>query len=192
MSFIHERPGAIVQFGPDEKKIYYRRGGSIIERELTSGTERELFREKATGNSVSIKVSPDGRYIAAVETAGTTDTLHLIPVSGAAATTLLPTKSGERLNGFQLQWTPDSGAVILPKVPSPQAPTELWLIPIDSTTGRKLDFTADNLVSGGGGFAIHPDGRQIAFVAAAGKQNAEVWALENFLPVPASAMVTKP
>ena len=32
-----------------------------------------------------------------------------------------------------------------------------------------------------GGFAIHPNGRQIAYVGMAGKQGAEVWALENFL-----------
>lgn len=33
----------------------------------------------------------------------------------------------------------------------------------------------------GGGFAIHPSGRLIAFTGVAGKQGAEVWALENLL-----------
>ena len=181
ISFVHERPGAIVQFAPDEKKIYYRLGGSIIEREMASGTERELFHERAKGNSISIKVSPDGRHIAAVETAGTTDTLYLIPVSGGAPTELLRAKGGERLDGFRLQWTPDNSAVVFP-TPASKSPTELWLLPIDSPTAHKLDFNADGVTLTGGGFAIHPNGRQIAFVAMAGRQDAEVWALENFLP----------
>ena len=182
VSFVHERPGAIVQFAPDEKKIYYRQGGSIIEREMASGTERELFHERAKGNSISIRVSPDGRHIAAVETAGKADTLYLIPVSGGAPTQLLRAKNGERLDGFRLQWTPDNRAVVLP-TPAHKSPTEFWMVSIDSTTAHKLDFNADGVTLAGGGFAIHPSGRQIAFVAMAGRQDSEVWALENFLPV---------
>ena len=163
ISFLHERPGAIVQFAPDEQKIYYRLGGSIVERDIASGTERELFHERAKGNSISIKVSPDGRQIAAVETAGTAQTLYLLPVSGNAPIELLRAKSGEELNGFRLEWTPDGRSVILPKVPSPGSPTELWLVPIDSQPAQKLDFNVDGLERG---FALHPDGRQIAFVAA--------------------------
>jgi Tol biopolymer transport system component len=179
ISFLHERPGAVVQLAPDEKKIYYRVGGSIIERDIVVGSERELFHERAKGNSISIKVSPNGRQIAAVETAGTKQTLYLLPISGDAPIELLRSKSGETLNGFRLEWMPDGRSVILPKVPSPGSPTELWMVPIDSQSAQKLDFHVDGLEPG---FAIHPDGRQIAFVAAAGKQDAEVWALENFLP----------
>ena len=186
-AFVHERPGSIVQFAPDETKIYYRRDGSIVERDLASGTERELFRQRAKGNSISIKVSPDGRHIAAVENAATTDTLYLIPVSGGAPRELLRAKTGERLDGFRLQWTPDNRAVVIP-TPASKSPAELWLLPIDSTTARKLDFNSEGLILSGGGFAIHPNGRQIAFVTMAGRQGAEVWALENFLPaaVPAA------
>ncbi len=182
ISFVHERPGSVVQFSPDEKKIYYRRGGSIIERDLASGFERELFRERAKGNSISIKVSPDGRHIAAVENAATTDTLYLIPITGGESRELLRAKSGEQLDGFRLQWTPDNRALVIPTPTSTKSPTELWLLPIDSPTARKLDFNSEGLVLSGGGFAIHPNGRQIAFVAMAGRQDAEVWALENYLP----------
>jgi Tol biopolymer transport system component len=181
ISFVHERPGAIVQFAPDEKKIYYRRGGSIVERDLASSAERELFQERAKGNSISIKVSPDGQHIAAVETAGTIDTLYLIPVAGGAPREILRAKSGQRLDGFRLQWTPDNRALVIPTPTSTNSPTELWFLPIDSATPRRLDFN-EGLVLGGGGFAIHPNGRQVAFVAMAGRQAAEVWALENFLP----------
>ena len=89
ISHIHARLGAITQWSPDEKKIYYRRGGSIVERDLTSGSERDVFTEKATGNSVSIQVAHDGRHIAAVETAGEVQTLYLIPIAGGEPTVLL-------------------------------------------------------------------------------------------------------
>jgi hypothetical protein len=45
---------------------------------------------------------------------------------------------------------------------------------------RKLDI--DTSKWGDGRFAVHPDGRQLAFVATVGEPGAEVWALENFLP----------
>lgn len=182
IAFVHERPGAIVQWAPDDSKIYYRRGGSIVERELASGAERELFGERAVGNSVSIKVSPDGRTIAAVETAGVVDTLYLIPVSGGAPVELLRTKAGERFNGFLLQWTPDNRAVLLPKaVGSLEGPRTFWVVPADGSAPRELDFKSQD-VGSGGGFAIHPNGRQVAFTAQASKRGHEVWALENFLP----------
>jgi hypothetical protein len=72
--------------------------------------------------------------------------------------------------------------LVIPTPTSTNSPTELWLLPIDSATPHRLEFNSEGLVLGGGGFAIHPNGRQIAFVAMAGRQGAEVWALENFLP----------
>ena len=185
IAHIHARLGAITQWSPDEKRIYYRRGGSIVERHLTSGSERDVFAEKATGNSVSIQVAPDGRHIAAVETAGEAQTLYLIPLAGGEPTALVRGKAGENWNGFRLQWTPDSRAVVVPKS-SEGSSNELWLVPIDGTARRKLSINVENLSLGVGGFAIHPDGRQIAFVGSAGSQDSEVWALENFLPVAAS------
>ena len=58
--------------------------------------ERELFHERAKGNSVSIKVSPDGRHIAASKPPSTTTRSTLIPVSGGAPRELL---GAERENG---------------------------------------------------------------------------------------------
>ena len=61
-------------------------------------------------------------------------------------------------------------------------PSALWLVPIDGTTARKLEFDANRVVP----FAqvkiqLHPDGHQLAFVSGH-HRSMEVWALENFLP----------
>jgi len=181
ISLMHARLGAITQWAPDEKKFYYRRGGSIVERDVATGTDRELFHEKATGNSVSIKVAPNGRNIAAVETTATATTLYVVPIDGGPPKELLRARAGEEFDGFRLDWTPDSRALVLPK--RIQTGLELWLIPLtEGERTRKITVDAENWILPGGGFTIHPDGRRIAFVGAAGKQGAEVWALENFLP----------
>lgn len=184
LSLLLPRPGAIEQWAPDETKIYYRRGGSVVERDVATGAERELFRLRATGNTISIQVSPDGRNIASVEKTATTSTLYLISTGDGALKELLRAKAGEEFDGFRLEWTPDSRAVVLPTtIRTASDRIELRLVPVeDPARARKLDVDTENWILPGGGFAIHPDGRQIAFVAAAGKQGAEVWALENFLP----------
>jgi Tol biopolymer transport system component len=183
LQFVHARLGAISQWAPDERKFYYRRGGSIIEQDLSTNTEREVFRERAKGNSVSIKVSPDGRTIAAVETAGPIQTLYLIQIAGGNPVELLRTKSPEGMNGFRLHWTPDSRALVIPKRRGPDLPNDYWLVPIDGRAPRQLDLPTGHPMLETLDFAIHPDGRQLAFAAAAGKRDPEVWALENFLPV---------
>jgi Tol biopolymer transport system component len=183
IKFLHDRLGAITQWAPDEKKFYYRNGGSIIEHDPSNGAQREIFRERAKGNSISIKVSPDGRNIAAVEWSPTAVTLYVIPISGGAPMELLRTKRPEELNGFQLQWTPDSRELVVPKGRGPSLPVEWWVVSLNGAPPRKLDVSVENFaLSGTNGALIHPDGQQIAFVAAAGERGAEVWALENILP----------
>ncbi|MBI4263171.1 MAG: response regulator [Acidobacteria bacterium] len=61
---------------------------------------------------------------------------------------------------------------------------ELWLVPIDDAGGRprRFDVEAENWVLPGGGFAIHPDGERVAFVATAGMHRDEIWALGNLTP----------
>jgi hypothetical protein len=58
----------------------------------------------------------------------------------------------------------------------------LWLAPVAGAP-RKLDIDVTRWHDGGT-FAVHPDGRHLAFTAFAGNAGGEIWALENFLPVP--------
>ena len=185
LSAIAPRAGAIEQVGPNPNLVYFRDGGRIIERNLATGVDRELFRQRTTGSSISIKVSPDGRHVATVEASGTRQTLLLLPVDGGEPRELLRANAGEEFDGFRLVWTPDGRSVVLPKTVTGDKPrAELWLVPV-TTNGAARKLTAPNLenwIIPGGGFAIHPDGTRVAFVGAAGSQGAEVWAIEDALP----------
>lgn len=52
----------------------------------------------------------------------------------------------------------------------------------DGGEPREIDVDTSGWILPDGGLASHPNGRQIAYIGMAGKQGAEVWALENFLP----------
>jgi Tol biopolymer transport system component len=81
--------------------------------------------------------------------------------------------------GFQqLEWAPDGQSIIASKN-GPRGSgddLELWRIPISGDPPQKFDIRGIN-----GGFAVHPDGRRIAFTT--GQRKNEVWAIENFLPM---------
>jgi Tol biopolymer transport system component len=182
ISLVGPRPGAIVQWSPDEKRIYYRSDGGIVERDLTTGKDRDIFRRRTDGVSVSIAVSPDGRYIASVEYGAKTQRVLLIPTAGGDPQELLRANVPEGFDGYRMIWTPDGRAVVLIK--SLAKGQELWLVPVSGAPPKKLDIDVNNWVIAGGGFSLDPDGRHVAFVAEAGKMGPEVWALENVLPAP--------
>ena len=185
---ITPRPGAVEQWSPDGKTVYFRRDGAVLARDLATGVERQLFRQEASRTiAASIKVSPDGRHIASVSG----PVLYVIPTAGGTATEVLRAKSGEALDGYRAEWTPDGRSLLLPKTFGQESRIELWLVPmLDEGSPRKVDVDTSGFVLAGGGFAIHPDGNQLAYVGAAGKKGAEVWALENFLPAQATAKPT--
>ena len=174
------RAGAIEVLSSDEKTLYFRRGassgGALLARDLASGTERELFR-RTDMSSMSMTISPDERYIASVAGSG----LYLIPVGGGTVREVLHAKPREVFDGYRAAWTPDGQSLLLPKRIDNQA-LELWIVPMfDRREPRKMDVDTEAWALAGGGFAIHPSGRLIAFTGVAGKQGAEVWALENLL-----------
>jgi Tol biopolymer transport system component len=175
---VSPRAGAIEVLSPDEKTLYVRRGdprgATLVARDLATGAERDLFRQAQNG---SMTLSPDGRFIASV----VRSTLYLIPTAGGAAKEVLR-DSEESMDGYRAQWTPDGKSLVMPKRFGDK-PIELWLIPMfDAGQPRKLDADTSEWALAGGGFAIHPSARQIAFIGMAGRQNAEVWAFENVLP----------
>jgi Tol biopolymer transport system component len=182
------RPGAVENWSPDGKTLYFRRDGAVMARELATGVERVLFKSDTSRTvAMSIKVSPDGRYIASVSGA----TLYLIPTAGGATTEVVRASSGEAFDGYRAEWTPDSRSLLIAKTFDSQRPLELWLVPMfDRVAPRKVDVDTTAFVLAGGGLAIRPDGKQLAYVGTAGKQGATVWALENFLPVATTAKPT--
>ena len=175
------------QWSQDGTKIYYVHDG-VIERDLTTGNNQVLL--PLVGRS-QLALSPDGRFLALAGLAydsGSSRLLQILPTGGGEPRELLRLEEVEKWGASRtVAWTPDSGAVIVIK--KTPARNELWLVPVDGATPRRLDIDADSFTrdADGGldsGFSLSPDGRQIAFLS--GKSVAEVWALENFLP-PATA-----
>lgn len=165
------------QWALDGKRIYYRLrvpdSYAVMERDLASGTERELIRTPSGGGNSPFSLSPDGRSIAVISTSSS---LLVVPSKGGEARTLFRTSPPEWLMpAGALAWTADSRAVLVVKV------NKLWEVPIDGRQPRELDIDVSDWLTGEG-FRLSPDGRHIAFVGNAGGTGSEIWALENFLP----------
>lgn len=166
--------GSQPQWSADGKKIYYRIGRQFFERELSSGHEQVIF-QLPVPLLGWVSLSPDGRYcVLSTSLSGDKRSVLLMRVAG-----------GEPRELIQINWpqenvtfafTPDSQAVIVAKTNGKQR--ELWRFPVTDGQPRKLEIDTSNWAQGGT-FSLHPDGRQIAFVA--GRQELEVWALDNFL-----------
>jgi len=186
-------------FSADGKRLIYRtRKGNVHERDLATLTDRILAggRWMSVGAGPAdvwgpISVSPDGRWIAAAtepDGAGSNAfgprALTIVPVDGGEPRVVLRV-SEPMLIYKDIPWTPDSRSLIVMKGTGldPTA-NELWCAPIDGTAARRLDLDASRVLMGGvGRVRLHPDGRRLTYVS--GRYPvAEVWALENFLPVP--------
>ena len=170
------------QWSPDGKKIYYTvnpyRDAALIERDLASGSERELIRREGLRYP---GVSPDGRYVAgtSLDPSGKSSSLLLIPIDGGEPRELLRVTAPQSFWPM-VAWMPDGRGVVVRKMlsESENASQELWLVPVGGGQPRQLEIDTRNLnVSP---ISVHPDGRQVAYLG--GEQKKEVWVLENFLP----------
>ena len=173
------------QWSPDGKRIYYVTNlpdtgeVAIIERNLDSGAERDVFRRRGLAGA---ELSPDGRYVAswwvagndATRPASSTATVLLIPTAGGEPREFLRSTPAEEVFRIHLAWGPGGRSLLAQK--NTAGGPQLWSIPIDGGERRKLDLNFWNAV----GMRVHPDGRQVAYLD--GENKSEVMVLENFLP----------
>ncbi|MFZ5928034.1 MAG: hypothetical protein ACOYX1_11360 [Acidobacteriota bacterium] len=185
-TLVAELNSAEPQWFPDGKSISYlaSNGTQVMQRDLTTGTERLLYKsEDKIGSAV---LSRDGRYLLVTTGAvsGKDSIALLVPVGGGQLRELLHTKQPERIQGFGgANWMPDGSGALLIKGTADRKGKELWYVPVSNGQPRKLDVDLSQW-AGGTGFTLHPNGRQIAFVA--GERQGEIWSLENFLPGPSA------
>jgi Tol biopolymer transport system component len=168
----------------DGTKVFFsspRVGGRIIERDIASGTDRVVFEERAPGNAVFVHSSPDRRYTAFVETTDTMmSTLFLMPYGGGEPKQLFQATTPPGTGRHGMAWTTDGRAILM--ITRNTQGQELWLVPVSDGRPRKLDIDVTNWQASNfhGGFALHPGGRLIAFVA--GEVTESISAFENILP----------
>jgi Tol biopolymer transport system component len=195
----------------DGRRLYFRDrtpgGDAYIELDLAFGAEREVVRRPWLA---AANISPDGRYIAtaSIDSASNSRTLLVIPIAGGEPREMMrvpsdldPPNLTQFGQGQQLRvllWAADSRSLLVRKLFSDgKQPEELWNVPLDGGAPRKLDGRLDVNAerNSGAGVFLSPDGRRIAFVpampSAAQRLPAQVWSLENFLPVAKGAPAAK-
>ncbi len=162
-------------WSPNGKTIFYSHyTGPILWRDLESGLEKVIC------PGAAFALSPDGRWLAvhSEDQAAKMSVLKLFPVAGGEPRELLRLPvPGAFTQG--LAWTPEGRYLLFGRagVQEGQARTELWRIPVAGGEPEKLGLSGERMVE----FRVHPDGRRVAFTAGAPK--AELWVMENFLPV---------
>jgi Tol biopolymer transport system component len=163
---------------PNGDTLYYVRwedqaGVRIMARNLSAGSEREVFRKPGAAIS-PFAMSPDGTRLAFV------DNEH--PRSEHKVLMVIPSEGGEprvlvrapKIAGFiGLIWTPDGEQLLFPK--RGEDKTELWRVSVENGEPEFVNAVPASVR----GLRISPDGRQLAYTA--GDVKSEVWVLENFL-----------
>jgi len=185
------------QLSRDRDTLFCRRrleDGSFqfIAHSLRTGEERVIL---PSPQMVSQQVSPDERYLAAVEWEGGVhqgpdahQQLVLVPLDGGEPRVLYRTSEDEPLSTF-LTWTADNQRLLVTQRGAEAVerdngqagrPWYLWSIALDGTRTR-IDIGFPTI---GSENQIHPDGRRIAFMR--GRDRYEVWKLEGILAGPDS------
>jgi len=154
----------------------------IVARDVTTGEEKELFRETAPAPMGDVQVndlavSPDGRLLAFTVVRNKSKAVMILPSEGGEPREIFRAGSDFQIPNFAgLAWTPDGSAILLLKTGG-DGQQELWALPARGGEPRPLGLGMRGLRMP----AVHPSGRQIAFQAGVGAL--DMWALEN-LPRP--------
>jgi Tol biopolymer transport system component len=174
------------ELSPDGSRLFFVRRSTeacgVFERDLQQGQERRVTDCDRLG---PLAISPDGKQVAQARAAGGSrylDTVVVEPMAGGPAREIYRQPAGEYdING--VSWMPDGSHVVVvwTKAVSP-AQREALLVPVAGGPPTRLDLppTVAERID------VHPDGKQLAFVA--GERRQEVWVLENFLPAASKAL----
>ena len=189
------KEGETGKWSPDGKTLYLRRslgtgkGIAITERDVASGSEKELTRVAALSEMI---LSPDGKYLSGAGSDQSTRSHNLlvIPTTGGpprvAMSQPVRDKTGkwppEEAGFIFAGWAPDSRTFL---VRSPGANDDqggpIWRVSVEGAAPVKLDLELPNLPPSGS-ISLHPDGKRIAYAARSGASGAsQVSVVENFL-----------
>jgi len=180
------------RFSPDGSAFYYARreftaGGAdwadcIVRRDLLSGNEQIVH---ASPDKLQIwcpfELSPDGQRLAIVasdefKAKDFVVALKVQAVNGSETKEVA--RMAPRENVISLAWTPDGRRLVCTKK-RPGKENEVWATAVDSGQSVRLQFSLPRLRD----VAVHPDGRQLAFLAGtSGGQ--DLWVMEGLMANP--------
>ena len=166
----------------DGSAVYYPRffpatkQSALIERNLATGSEMELFR----GTFFGLTLSPDGNFIATIGTDSVSNSpaVLLIPTAGGPARELLPASKGVVSLSVR-SWTQDSKSLLLTKTFADSSKdSELWQMSLAGQQSRTVHVPrfAQILPSA--------DNRSLAYTVTepAPPATVEIFAMKHFLP----------
>jgi Tol biopolymer transport system component len=187
---IDSEPGANIKFiapAQDGKSVYYtyfefaKKRCRIMSIGLSNREIRELYRQEAPPDIGGLRVSPDGKsLIFGTIVADGSWVLKAIPLPGGPPREIFKPKasaSGIRASSF---WSPDGKRIFffMDASKGKDKRSELWSVPAEGGEPQSLGLSINmNPTS----VSLHPDGRRLVFSIS--QPSAEVWVMENFLPV---------
>jgi Tol biopolymer transport system component len=177
-------PGRAVFYdlSPDGRTIYYTirldDRMALMRFDVETRRESELKSVSTSGSAiseiVSLAVSPDGLQVAMVLLGGI---VEVMPAAGGQSREVFrPAPNSDQFTGalrHALAWTPDQRFLLWVQGDD----RSLWKVPVASGHAEKVGIPMQSLKN----LAVHPDGRQIVFDAAAEEATREIWALDGFL-----------
>jgi Tol biopolymer transport system component len=166
-TFIHERR--------DKLKEPFR----ILSRNLTTGEEKQLYAGDPEAGSLSISLSPDGKWLAFINL-DKKKVLRVMPASGGEPRVLLRFEE-ERSYFAPIEWTADGKYILFPRPHSTKDKQQfaLWRIAAEGGKPQELNLVMANFEN----LSVHPDGEHLAFSSPGfTMKSPSVWVMENFLP----------
>jgi Tol biopolymer transport system component len=172
------QPTAFVQWAADGRSIYYRQRDPrmlvLRQHDLASGAEREVLRIPAEPSLPAM--SPDGGWLVYLRKDGGVKKMMSVPLAGGEPRQIMTVNDPDSL--YPTSWSSDSQQVLIAKIHD-ETVQDLWLAPVNGGSPRRIEgdvtsWTPDSFPR------LSPDGKQVAFVRAAGKPGYEIWALESF------------
>jgi hypothetical protein len=122
----------------------------------------------------SLSVSPDGQWVAILKSTSDrkASALLLLPTSGGEPRTVLQLQrpDGLELNQGRVPWTPDGRSVLV--LIRRQGQRQLAVVRVDSGEITGVPFAPQQ--GGRRSLALHPDGRRLAYVDGAGRDELKV------------------
>jgi Tol biopolymer transport system component len=167
-------------FSADFTKAYWGNGSvanaGVFVHDLKSGEDRLLYKpqNRIFTKNISNALSPDGKWLAIllqdVEPAGSS--LAVMPSEGGAPRVLI--HNAKAFGGMNLNWTPDSQAILFVREGRPNA--EVWLSPLNGESAPlNLAIPGDFPIV----LRLNARGNRIAYTVS--HSGDEVWVIENFL-----------
>jgi Tol biopolymer transport system component len=165
--------------------IYERRDKAkeafrILSRELTTGEEKQLYAGDPESGSLSISLSPDGRWLAFINQ-DKKKVLRVMPASGGEPKELLRFDEDRPYSG-SIEWTAGGKYILFPRLHSTKDKQQfaLWRIAAEGGEPQELNLVMAPFQD----LSAHPDGQHLAFDSPGfTRKFATIWVMENFLPM---------